>query len=142
MAASLGGAWFVFSPALPGELYQGHLQVTFLPLLPAIVALCDDAIVRQHRRLASTGTLLGTAVAAQHLVGPYDWHPPPARLGAGGWARATPKCRVVPRSAPSRSARAPSSRRSRMPRQARRCGSTRRRYAEGWLASRQAAWSS
>lgn len=68
-AAFLGGAVAGFSAGLTTELLQGHLQVTFLALVPLILALCHEALFRQPRRPLLLGGGLGLAVAAQALVG-------------------------------------------------------------------------
>jgi hypothetical protein len=69
-AAGLGAAFFGFSPAVLAELRQGHLQVTFLALVPVLVALTARALGGEDARPVRTGVLLGLAVAAQELIGP------------------------------------------------------------------------
>jgi hypothetical protein len=65
----LGGLLFGFSPALLSHLHTfGHLDLIFVPFLPALVALVDELVVRQRRSPVPIGLLLGLVAAAEYLV--------------------------------------------------------------------------
>ncbi len=63
----LGGLVFGFSPALIAQSY-GHLQVTTAFLVPLLVILIDEAVVRDRYPAALVGGALGLTLAAQLLL--------------------------------------------------------------------------
>jgi hypothetical protein len=64
-----GGLIFGFSPALLSHLHAyGHLDLVFVPLIPLMIALLDELVVRQRRSPVKLGALLGIVAAAQYLV--------------------------------------------------------------------------
>jgi hypothetical protein len=64
-----GGLIFGFSPALLSHLHAyGHLDLVFVPLIPIMIALLDELVVRQRRSPVKLGALLGIVAAAQYLV--------------------------------------------------------------------------
>jgi hypothetical protein len=64
-----GGLIFGFSPALLSHLQNyGHLDLVFVPLIPIVIALVDELVVRQQRSPARLGVLLGIVGAAQYLI--------------------------------------------------------------------------
>jgi hypothetical protein len=64
-----GGLIFGFSPALLSHLHAyGHLDLVFVPLIPIMIALLDELVVRQRRSPVRVGVLLGIVAAAQYLV--------------------------------------------------------------------------
>jgi len=67
-AAFAGGLVFGFAPMVFDNLAVAHLNVSFLALLPLIVACLDDLLVRQRRRPLFTGAALGLLVVAQFFV--------------------------------------------------------------------------
>ncbi|MGH3266193.1 MAG: hypothetical protein ACRDNS_29840, partial [Trebonia sp.] len=56
-----------FSPYMAGHI-QGHLDLTFIPLVPVIFILVEDLFWRRPRSQVRTGILLGLAVGAQTLI--------------------------------------------------------------------------
>jgi hypothetical protein len=65
----LGGLIFGFSPALLSHLQTyGHLDLVFVPLIPIMVALVDEIVVRQRHSPLWIGALFGVVAAAQYLV--------------------------------------------------------------------------
>jgi hypothetical protein len=67
-AAFVGGLVFGFAPMVFDNLAVAHLNVSFLAILPLMVACLDDLLVRQRRRPLFTGAALGLLVAAQFFV--------------------------------------------------------------------------
>jgi hypothetical protein len=64
-----GGLVFGFSPALLSHLHSyGHLDLVFVPLIPIMIALLDELVVRQRRSPVPVGLLLGVVAAAQYLI--------------------------------------------------------------------------
>jgi hypothetical protein len=64
-----GGLIFGFSPALLSHLHSyGHLDLVFVPLIPIMIALLDELVVRQQRSPRRVGLLLGVVAAAQYLI--------------------------------------------------------------------------
>jgi hypothetical protein len=64
-----GGLVFGFSPALLSHLHSyGHLDLVFVPLIPIMIALVDELVVRQRRSPVRLGALLGVVAAAQYLI--------------------------------------------------------------------------
>jgi hypothetical protein len=68
-AAFIGGLLLGFSPFAMRNEAIGHLQVTFLPLLPVIFLCCYELAVAQRGRWWPSGILLGVVVAVQFFVG-------------------------------------------------------------------------
>lgn len=66
-AAFAGGLAYGCSPYLVGQ-GEGHLFLVLVPLLPVLLLLLDELLVRQRRRSVSVGALLGLCAAAQLLV--------------------------------------------------------------------------
>jgi hypothetical protein len=66
--ASLGGLVFAFGPFLSGQ-GLAHLHLVFVPLVPVILRLLEDALWRRPRPAIRTGVLLGAAVALQCYIG-------------------------------------------------------------------------
>jgi hypothetical protein len=68
-AAFLAGLLFGFSPFVLRNEAVGHLQVTFLGLVPVIFWCCYELAVAQRGRWWRWGVLLGLAITAQFFVG-------------------------------------------------------------------------
>lgn len=64
--AAIGGALFGFSPYFRGHF--GHLDLTFLPLLPLMLFVGYDLLVTQAMPRARAGGLLGLLVGMQMLI--------------------------------------------------------------------------
>jgi len=67
-AAFVGGLVFGFAPMVFDNLAVAHLNVSFLALLPLMVACLDDLLVRQQRRPLVSGAALGLLVTVQFFV--------------------------------------------------------------------------
>lgn len=67
-AAFLGGLVFGFSPFVFVNLAGGHLMTGVLVLLPLIVGCLDELFLRQRRRPAVVGGVLGLLVALEFFV--------------------------------------------------------------------------
>jgi hypothetical protein len=67
-AAFVGGLVFGFSSFVFVNLAGGHLMTGVLVLVPLIVGCLDDLLVRQPRRPAVTGAVLGLLVVVQYFV--------------------------------------------------------------------------
>lgn len=64
-----GGLAYGFGPFLATDLRYGHLNLTFLPLLPVLLALLYDVFVREEPPpRARTGLLVGLAGVGELLV--------------------------------------------------------------------------
>lgn len=63
----VGGLVYGFSPALVAQSY-GHLQVTAAFLVPLLVILVDEAVVRRRHAPVLVGGAVGLALAAQLLL--------------------------------------------------------------------------
>lgn len=63
----LGGLVYGFSPALLAQSY-GHEQITTAFLVPVVVILVDEAVVRRRGRPAWVGVGLGAVLVAQLLL--------------------------------------------------------------------------
>jgi hypothetical protein len=63
----IGGLVFGFSPALIAQSY-GHLQVTTAFLVPLLVILIDEALVRDRYPAALVGGAMGLTLTAQLLL--------------------------------------------------------------------------
>jgi hypothetical protein len=68
-AAFLAGLVFGFSPFALRNEAVGHLQVTFLCLVPVIFLCCYELAVTQRGRWWRWGLLLAAAVTAQFFIG-------------------------------------------------------------------------
>jgi hypothetical protein len=68
-AAFLAGLLFGFSPFVQRNETLGHLQVTFLALIPLIFLCCYELAVTQRGRWWRWGLLLGLLVFAQFFIG-------------------------------------------------------------------------
>jgi hypothetical protein len=66
-AAAAGGLVYGFSPAMVGHSHHPNLILAFL--LPWLLVLVDEVLVRQRRSPFWLGATLGVAAAAQLLVG-------------------------------------------------------------------------
>jgi hypothetical protein len=67
--AFAGGLLFGFSPYVLGHAHR-HVFLTFLPLLPLLIPLLDDWLVRPRRNPWWSGVLVGLVVAAEFLISP------------------------------------------------------------------------
>ncbi|MGH9920850.1 MAG: hypothetical protein ACRD6W_18520 [Nitrososphaerales archaeon] len=67
-AAFAGGLCFGFGPFLTGDLRYGHLDLTWLALLPLIFCCLDALVVRGTRRPLLMGATLATLVVGQFFV--------------------------------------------------------------------------
>ena len=67
-AAFLGGLLYGFSPFVLSSLEFAHLMTAALMLLPLILAVLDEILVRQHHNAAWSGVLLGLLVFAQFFL--------------------------------------------------------------------------
>ena len=65
--AWLGGAFVGFGPYMAGQM-GGHLNLSFLVLVPVILRLVEDVLWRRPDRRTRQAVLLGLAVAGQLLV--------------------------------------------------------------------------
>ncbi|HYK29284.1 MAG TPA: hypothetical protein VEV61_15070 [Streptosporangiaceae bacterium] len=68
-AAFIAGLLFGFSPYVQRNLTFGHLQVTFLALVPLITLCAYELIVTQRGRWWRWGLLLGLLVTIQFFIG-------------------------------------------------------------------------
>jgi hypothetical protein len=68
-AAFLAGLLFGFSPFVQRNQTLGHLQVTFLALVPLIFLCCYELTVTQRGRWWRWGLLLGALVTVQFFIG-------------------------------------------------------------------------
>ena len=68
-AAFLGGLFYGFSPFVVAELSDAHLMLGLVVVPPLVVACLDELLLRQSRRPAVTGVLLGLLVALQFFIG-------------------------------------------------------------------------
>ena len=66
-AAACGGLVYGFSPAMIGHAH--HLNLILVFLLPWLLVLVDEALVRQRRSPVLLGVVLGLVAAAQLLTG-------------------------------------------------------------------------
>ena len=66
-AAFLGGAAFGFSTFMIGQS-QGHVFLTFSPLVPILLLLVDEAVVRRRRSPVLLGSAIGAVAALELLV--------------------------------------------------------------------------
>jgi hypothetical protein len=67
-AAFVGGLVYGFSPFLLTELALNQLNIAFLGLLPLIVLMLDDLLIRQKHRPARMGGALAVLLALQFFV--------------------------------------------------------------------------
>jgi len=67
VAAFAGGLLFAFSPFMIGHGYR-HLLLTFLPILPLLLALVDDWLITCRRSALRSGLLIGLACAVEYLI--------------------------------------------------------------------------
>jgi hypothetical protein len=66
-AAAVGGLVYGFSPAMVGHAHHPNLVLVFL--LPLLLVLVDEILVRQRRSPLWLGVVLGLVAAAQLLTG-------------------------------------------------------------------------
>jgi hypothetical protein len=66
-AAAAGGLVYGFSPAMIGHSH--HLNLILIFLLPLLLVLVDEILVRQRRSPVRVGAALGVVSAAQVLIG-------------------------------------------------------------------------
>ncbi len=66
-AAFAGGLLFGFSPFMTDHSY-GHPNLTFVPLIPILLLLVDEVLVRQSWSARRAGLLLGVVAAAQYGI--------------------------------------------------------------------------
>jgi hypothetical protein len=69
VAAAIGGLVFGFSPFVIAHSHAGHLQFTWLVMLPIILMLVEDLLWRSPRPIWPRAPLLGLAVAVQLSIG-------------------------------------------------------------------------
>jgi hypothetical protein len=67
VAAGIGGLAFAFSPFLLVH-GSGHLHLVLLALVPVMLVLVDELLVRQRRRSMLTGGLIGLVAACQLMT--------------------------------------------------------------------------
>jgi hypothetical protein len=67
-AAYLGGLLYGFSPFVLTSLQFAHLMTAALMLLPLILAVLDDIVVRQRHSARWGGVALGVLLAAQFFI--------------------------------------------------------------------------
>jgi len=67
-AAFLGGLLYGFSPFVLGNLQFAHLMAAALMLLPLILALLDEILLRQRHSPRRNGLLLGLLLFAQFFL--------------------------------------------------------------------------
>ena len=67
-AAYIGGLLFGFSPFVLASLEYGHLMTAALMLLPLILAVLDEILVRQRHSARRAGVALGLLVFAQFFL--------------------------------------------------------------------------
>jgi hypothetical protein len=67
-AAFIGGLLYGFSPAVLTSLQYAHLMTGAIMLLPLIVGVLDDILLRQRHNPLKTGLLLGVLVFAQFFL--------------------------------------------------------------------------
>ena len=68
-AAFVGGLLYGFSPFVLVSLTDAHLMIGLGVIPPLVVACLDEILVRQKRRPATTGIILGLLVAVQFFIG-------------------------------------------------------------------------
>ena len=68
VAALLGGLVYGFSPYMLAQS-RGHLHLTLVFLVPLLLAVLDELLVRQHRPPLAAGAALGLLAAAQLFTG-------------------------------------------------------------------------
>ena len=66
-AAFVGGLAFGFSTFMIGQS-QGHAFLTFAPLLPVLLWLLDEALVRRRRSPLAIGAAIGAVAAVELLI--------------------------------------------------------------------------
>lgn len=67
-AAFVGGLLFGFSPFVLGSLEFAHLMTAALMLLPLILAVLDEILIRQRRGALGAGVLLGLLFFGQFFL--------------------------------------------------------------------------
>jgi hypothetical protein len=67
--ALLGGLLFAFSPFMVVH-GQRHLFLVFLPLLPPLIPVIDDWLIRPRRPAVTSGLFLGALVGFEYLISP------------------------------------------------------------------------
>ena len=67
-AAYLGGLLYGFSPFVLASLEYGHLMTAALMLLPLILAVLDEILVRQRHGARQAGVALGLLVVVQFFL--------------------------------------------------------------------------
>ena len=67
-AAYLGGLLYGFSPFMLASLEYGHLMTAALMVLPLILAVLDEILVRQRHRARQAGVALGLLVFVQFFL--------------------------------------------------------------------------
>ena len=67
-AAYVGGLLYGFSPFVLASLEYGHLMTAALMLLPLILAVLDEILVRQRHSARRAGVALGLLVFAQFFL--------------------------------------------------------------------------
>src|SRR6516225_4861208 len=67
-AAFVAGLLYGFSPFVLVSLEYAHLMTAALMLLPLILAVLDEILIRQRRRPVAAGTLLGVLVFWQFFL--------------------------------------------------------------------------
>jgi hypothetical protein len=67
--AAIGGLVFGFSPFVVAHSHAGHLQFTWLVMLPLILMLVEDLLWRSPRPIWPQAPLLGLAITVQFFIG-------------------------------------------------------------------------
>jgi hypothetical protein len=68
-AAFVAGLFYGFSPFVLNNLSSAHVDFGMVAIPPLVVICLDELLIRQRRRSAVTGTVLGLLICLQLLVG-------------------------------------------------------------------------
>jgi hypothetical protein len=69
LSAFVAGALYGFSPLILFHDALGHLNITFLAVVPLIVACCDDLFFTHRHRARRVGVALGVLLSWQFFIG-------------------------------------------------------------------------
>ena len=67
-AAFLGGLFYGFSPFVLASLEFAHLMTAALMLIPLVLAVLDEILIRQRHRAGPTGVVLGLLLFGQFFL--------------------------------------------------------------------------
>jgi len=68
-SAAVGALLFAFTPSIVAHATGGHLQIALAALLPLLLLVGDEALIRQRWPVARCGVTLGLLAVAQLLTG-------------------------------------------------------------------------